>query len=92
MPGGFDNGMDLNLMILMEQVGDIVREVAKTDIPDREANLAQYGMDSMALLDVLAVLEERFGIFVNESVIEEFHSISRITRVVRDVIRTSTSG
>lgn len=92
MPGGFDNGMDLNLMILMEQVGDIVREVAKTEIPDREANLAQYGIDSIALLDILAVLEDRFGILLNESVIEEFHSISRITRVVRDVIRMSTAG
>ena len=92
MSSTFNNEMDLNLMILIEQINEIVREVTGKEIPDREADLTELGVDSMTLLDLHAVLEERLGIFLHESMIEEFHSVSQIARVVRDLIHNPTKS
>ncbi len=79
----------LDLAILTDQVSEVVTEIAGKKISDWDANLRALGMDSMALLDVLATLEERFGIFLNENTVLEFYSINRITNVVQEAIRSS---
>ncbi len=74
---------------LLSGVAQVVASVADREITNSEENLTAYGLDSMAMLDVLAALEERYEIILNESVIEEFYSISRIARVVQDAVRSS---
>jgi acyl carrier protein len=86
-----DSGTDQNLNILVDQVGEIVAKISGEQIPEKSADLASLGMDSMAKLDVLASLEERFDIVLNESVVEEFHSISHIAHIVKDVIRSKST-
>ena len=79
--------IDQSPEVLMGQVGDVVSEVIGKTISDSEANLIALGLDSLTLLEILATLEEKFGIILNEGVIEEFQTIARITRVVEDAVR-----
>jgi len=83
------SNFSLDLAILSDQVSEVVSEIAGKKIQDWDANLKAMGMDSMALLDVLATLEERFGIILSENNIQEFYSINRITNVVQEAIRAS---
>ena len=80
-----------NLKILADQVVEIVSEISGKQISEKSADLADLGLDSMAKLDVLASLEERFDIVLNESVVEEFHTIGHIAQIVSDVIRSTTA-
>jgi acyl carrier protein len=80
-----------NLKILVDQVGKIVSDVSGKQISDKSADLADLGLDSMAKLDVLASLEERFDIVLNERVVEEFHTIGHIAKIVGDVMRSATT-
>jgi acyl carrier protein len=86
-----ESGVYRNLDILQDQVGEIVSEISGKQVPEKSADLASLGMDSMAKLDVLASLEERFDIVLNESVVEEFHSIGHIAHIIRDVIRSKST-
>ena len=72
---------------LIGLVGDVVSEVVGKTISDWEADLASLGLDSLTLLEILASLEEKFHVTLNEGVIEEFQTVARITRVVEDAVR-----
>jgi acyl carrier protein len=91
-PSKQGGGTERNLKILVEQVGKIVSEISGKPIPEKSADLATLGMDSMAKLEVLARLEERFDIVLNESVVEEFHSIGHIAKIIKDIIRSTTTS
>ncbi|MBW2278477.1 MAG: acyl carrier protein [Deltaproteobacteria bacterium] len=69
---------------LERRVADVVAEVGGCGAPASDAQLADLGFDSLALLDLLAVLEETFGIELTEDVITEFRTVAGVARVVRD--------
>ena len=49
-----------------------------------ETDLFELGLDSMARLELLALIEERFGVELTEDVTQEFRTITRISRVIRN--------
>lgn len=49
-------------------------------------DLASLGVDSMQMLEILASLEDEFGIGVSENMVREFRSIDRIVRIVNDML------
>lgn len=69
---------------LERRVADVVAEVGGCPIPGAAAPLEGLGFDSLALLDLLAALEERFDIDLTEDVIAEFRTVAEVARVVRD--------
>ncbi|MFO8072334.1 MAG: phosphopantetheine-binding protein [Polyangia bacterium] len=50
------------------------------------AGEAELELDSMARLDLLATLEQRFGVELAEDAVQELRSIPRIAAVVREAI------
>jgi acyl carrier protein len=76
---------------LVSQVKEVVCSIAGQEITDSDAQLAGFGVDSLELLDILAAVEERFGIVLNENMVREFSSISRIASIIEDVVRSSAS-
>jgi acyl carrier protein len=73
------------------QVAGIVAEITGHNVSDPKADLSALGLDSMALLDVLAVMEERFDVVLTEDVVQEFRTVHRIAHIIRDAIRSSMS-
>ncbi len=74
---------------IVEQVFEIVSEVAQGEVAGEDTNLASVGLDSMALLDVMALIEKRYGIVLTEEIVDEFYSVKRIARIVYDAIKAS---
>lgn len=72
---------------LAREVAEVVLEITGVQIVDFDINLATHGIDSLYLLDALAVLETKFGVLFADSVIEEFYSINRTARIVQDALR-----
>jgi acyl carrier protein len=72
---------------LERQVAEIVTQVGGKPVTEVDAELADLGFDSLALLDLLAALELRFQIELTEDVISEFRTVARVSRVVRDADR-----
>ncbi|MDD5308825.1 MAG: acyl carrier protein [Deltaproteobacteria bacterium] len=73
--------------ISASDVASVLLEVAGIDAQDPDADLAAMGLDSLRALDLLAALEERFGLALAEDLAAEFRSVSRITCVVQDAMR-----
>jgi acyl carrier protein len=73
--------------ISTSDVAAVLLEVAGIDAPDPDADLTAMGLDSLHALDLLAALEDRFGVALTEDLAAEFRSVSRITRVVQDAMR-----
>ena len=69
---------------LEKRVANVVAEVGGCDPPAPDFQLAELGFDSLALLDLLAALEETFNIELTEDVVTEFRTVAGIARVVRD--------
>ncbi len=80
---------ELRFSMILNRVAKVVAEIAGLDITDWEANLASLGIDSLVALEILAELEEHFDITLNETIIDEFYTISHIARIVQDAIRSS---
>jgi acyl carrier protein len=56
---------------------------------ESHADLAAAGVDSMQMLEILAALEDEFGIGVSENMIREFRTIDRIVRIIKDMVGVS---
>ena len=74
---------------LAKRVADIVSEIYGGEIADETVDLADLGMDSMALLEILAALEEHFHITLHEDTINAFQTIGHITRIVGEAVRAN---
>jgi acyl carrier protein len=79
------------MAIMIDQVGGIVSEISGKDVPEKSVDLASLGIDSITKLEILASLEERLDIVLNESVVEEFHSVGHIAHIIRDAIRAKST-
>ncbi|MCU0662765.1 MAG: acyl carrier protein [Myxococcota bacterium] len=64
-------------------IAEVIQKATGRAVEDRDANLFAMGFDSLSMLDVLALLEKRFSISLSEDVIEGFHSVSAIARIVQ---------
>ncbi|MCP4675210.1 MAG: acyl carrier protein [Deltaproteobacteria bacterium] len=82
----------LRFSMILNRVAKVVVETAGQDITDWEANLSSLGIDSLVALEILAELEESFNIVLNETIVEEFYSITHIARIVQDAMRSSRGG
>ncbi len=49
-----------------------------------ETDLFELGLDSMARLELLALVEERFAVELTEDMTQEFRTITRISRAIRN--------
>ena len=74
----------MSLEDIAKDVARIATEVSGKDIPSYRDDLSVLGIDSLTMLDLLAALEEHFGILLSENIIKEFRSVERISRIVRD--------
>ncbi len=72
--------------LICREVEQILRDIAGKPAPARTAPLVDLSLDSITMLDVLSTLEQRFDIVLNENVIQEFGTINRIARVVKDTV------
>lgn len=54
-----------------------------------DTDLFEKGLDSMARLELLAMLEQRFSVELTEDMTSEFRTPSRIARVVRSALDSS---
>lgn len=77
---------------LERRVAEVVAEVGGSPVPSADADLSEFGFDSLALLDLLAALEERFRIDLTEDVVTEFRTIAEVARVVRDAEPVESRG
>lgn len=81
-----------DLSALAGQVRELVEEVTGRHVPDSEVSLVALGVDSMALLDIMAALEARYDIALNETVAQDFLSTMRIARIVQEAVRVKAGG
>ena len=72
---------------LAREVTRIITEVTDQSVPAHDTDLNTLGFDSIAMLDVLASLEARFSVSLNENMIREFRTVDRITRILKEVMR-----
>lgn len=80
-----------DIVHLKRQITDVIEEVTGLDISDPQTNLAERGIDSVALLDILTVIEKKLNIVLNEEVVREFISVTRIAYVVQHALRNLES-
>jgi acyl carrier protein len=69
-------------------VARVITEVTGLTV-ESHADLAAAGVDSMQMLEILAALEDEFGIGVSENMIREFRTIDRIVRIIKDMVGVS---
>ncbi len=84
-----DHERESQLKELELQVTGIIAEITGHQVADAKADLSALGLDSMALLDVLAVMEKRFDVVLTEDVVQEFRTVHRIAHIIRDAIRSA---
>ena len=72
---------------LAEEVAEVITEITGKEIPAHHTDLSTLGFDSIAMLDVLATLESRYEISLNENIIREFRTVNRITRILKEMVR-----
>lgn len=77
---------------LERRVADVVAEVGGCAPPAPDARLDDLGFDSLALLDLMAALEELFRIELTEDVVTEFRTVAAVARVVRDAEPAESRG
>jgi len=85
-PSNGDGG-DLEGMI-----GEIVGQVTGRRPGSSRDEFSALGIDSLALLEVLAVLEQRFAVEFSEDILTEFRSVERIAAVLREAIKPSSGA
>ena len=81
---------DRKIEVLADEVSGVIAGITGGDGWSLDTDLASVGLDSMALLDILAALEERFGVVLTEDLVSEFRSIRGIVRIVEDAVRSSS--
>lgn len=69
---------------IRELISDIAEDmdIDESKITDDALFISEMGLDSMALLEVLATMEKKFGVSIPES---EFPNISSITKCAETV-------
>ena len=77
---------------IRERVAAVLVRTTGRGAPGPDDDLEPLGMDSMARLELLAALEEEFGIELTEDLIQEFRTVNRIARVVHDASSTPARG
>lgn len=68
----------------MNDIARITAQITEKQIPSPREDLFTLGIDSMVMLDLLAALEEHFGVTLNENITREFRTVERIARIIRD--------
>jgi acyl carrier protein len=79
--------VDVKKLTFEEIINDVTRitaEISGKQIPSAREDLFGFGVDSLTMLDLLAALEEHFGITLSENIAREFRSVEKISRIVRD--------
>ncbi len=72
-------------------VGEILVDRFQMENVTAETDLFERGLDSMARLELLVVLERQFSVELNEDLTPEFRTLSRIARVLRTAIEARGS-
>jgi acyl carrier protein len=81
---------DEELARIRERVAEVLARVTGGALgPDDD--LTALGMDSMARLDLLALLEREFGVELTEDLIPEFRTMNRIARIIRGALTLAAS-
>ena len=88
---GAQGEADENLVRITIAVEEIISEIAGKPLSENNTELTSLGIDSMNKLDILASLEERFDILLNESMVEGFHTVGHIAQIVGEAIRANVS-
>jgi len=88
---------DEELARIRERVADVLAKVSGRGAPGPDDDLAALGIDSMARLDLLAMIEREFEVELTEDLIAEFRTVNRIARIVRGalslpVVRSGQDG
>jgi acyl carrier protein len=71
----------------IDRVHFLIREVLSVDVPGDDTDLFDSGLvDSLALVSVIAEIEEEFGITIEleELDVERFRSVNRIAELVAE--------
>ena len=69
---------------LERQIAAVIATVAGREPSSSDSDFVALGLDSLALLDILALLEERFEVELTEDIVSEFKSIASIAAVLRE--------
>ena len=79
------NSTNAEIESLLAKVGRVVADVTGI-AAEPTADLSSLGIDSMKMLEILAALEDEFGIGVSENMVREFRSVDRIVRIIKDMV------
>ena len=71
------------------KVAATLTSLTNTKVEDYDASLKMLGIDSMTMLDLLAILETTFDINLNENIVKEFDSINKISRIINEIIKVT---
>jgi len=80
--------METNASITLDEIASVVRPHLKRLSPgsalEPDQSLGEAGLDSMATIDLLLDLEERFGIAIDDELLTEnsFATVEEIKRLV----------
>jgi len=83
---------DEELARIRERVAFTLSKVASGAAPGPDDDLAALGMDSMARLELLALLEQEFAVELTEDLIPEFRTVNRIARIIRGALALTNPG
>ncbi len=79
-----------NEHMLTDKIAQVFRERLYVEVPSEQTDLFAEGLlDSMGLVELLAILEEDFGARISPDTLEfdEFRSIARIANFVTRSVR-----
>lgn len=65
-----------------QQIREVIASVAREQMDPFSDGLQYLELDSLQKLEILTLLEERFGVTLTEEVARQFTSISSIARIV----------
>jgi acyl carrier protein len=81
---------DEELARIRERVASVLARVSGREAPGPDDDLAALGMDSMARLDLLAMIEQEFQVDLTEDLVPEFRTVNGIARIVRGALSLTT--
>ncbi|MBN2717846.1 MAG: acyl carrier protein [Deltaproteobacteria bacterium] len=67
---------------LEKQIRDVIKGVVRREMEPESDGLQYLNLDSLEKLEILASLEERFGVTLTEEVARQFSSVSSIARLL----------
>ena len=74
--------IDPDASALVNSIKEILHGLLGDRHLNMETDLFELGLDSMARLELLALIEGRFAIDLMEDITQEFRTIARISRVI----------